>query len=407
MSGLEGAPGRSGASDRILYLDVLRGFAVMAIFIVNIKAMTMPLAYYSNPSIWGDPTDQLIAIVQRFVVDDKWRTIFTALYGAGLLMIADRLAARGETRPILRRRNLWLIVFGFAHFFLIWAGDILAIYGMIGLLAMLFVRRKGRGLAMFGLGFLALGTAWAGAFAYLPVVVPEFAAKVAPLVWEPTPEILAEQIAAMQGGFLSQIGLRAEEAVAFYVFWFGFGGMWLITLGLMLCGMALYRSGLLRGAWPWAVTLPLGVVSLGAAFALDGWQIAALQRTDYAFDTQSSATFIAMIDGYLGGFGYACIVSALLSFGLRFGAVAAAGRMAFTNYIFSSLVGTSLAGGHLFGLFGEFSLTMLMVIVALTILTILVVSPLWLNRFGQGPLEALWRRLVYGRSVAKAPIVAG
>jgi uncharacterized protein len=394
----EARNGPVSPDDRIGYLDLLRGFAVMAIFIVNIKGMTMPLAFYANPSLWASETDRLIAIAQRFVVEDKWRTIFTALYGAGLVMMADRFAATGRDLGILRRRNLWLVVFGLIHFFLIWSGDILAIYGMIGLLAMIFVQKTPRALFVWGIVLLATGTAWSGGFSYLPMLSPEFAKEVEPFIWNPGPDTLAEQIAAMQGGIPSQIAHRAIEAVGFYLFYFLLGGFWLVTLGLMVMGMALFRSGLLAGSWPLAATVPLAVVGLGGSILLDSYQVMALVRSDYDFAVQSANTWIMLIDGYLGALGYTGLVSVLVSLGIGFGAVRAVGRMAFTNYILCSLIGTSLAGGHLFGLYGEVSLLFLMGVVAATFVGMLIWSPLWLRRFRHGPLEWLWRRLVYGRA---------
>ena len=79
MSDTQLSGGPVTAGERIDYLDILRGFAVMAIYIVNIKGMVMPFAYYANPSLWGSDIEQWIAMIQKYVVDDKWRTTFSAM----------------------------------------------------------------------------------------------------------------------------------------------------------------------------------------------------------------------------------------------------------------------------------------------------------------------------------------
>jgi len=394
-----GAPagGPVSAVDRIDYLDVLRGFAVMAIFIVNIKAMLMPFPFYTNPSLWGTPLEEALANAQKFIVDDKWRTTFTALYGAGLMMIWQRLEARGETRSTLLKRNLWLIVFGAIHLFLIWIGDILLTYGMTGLFAMLFVRSSTRGLFLWGSMLLIFGIAWMGGFMALGAVSPEFATEMKPMMWVPTEEVFNSDVEALGGGILDQTIYRLINGAILVFFGFLFGGLLPVSLGLMLLGMGLFRTGLYRGAWPIVATLPLAIVALGSAWGLDYLQIQQLKATDYAFETYATQGWFAMIDGVLGAFGYACLISALISMGLKFGPVAAVGRMAFTNYITCSLIGTTLAGGHAFGMFGDVSLSYMMAVVMATFIGMLIWSPLWLKSFRFGPLEWLWRSLVYGQ----------
>ncbi|NNU16882.1 DUF418 domain-containing protein [Parvularcula sp. ZS-1/3] len=387
------AGGPVTGEQRLAYLDILRGFAVMAIFAVNIKAMTMPFAYYGNPSLWGTELEQLIAVIQKFIVDDKWRTTFTALYGAGLLMIWQRLEARGETRGLLARRNGFLLLFGAIHMVFIWVGDILTLYALIGFAALLFVRMGPIRLWIFGLVFLVIGIAWAAGFQML-FNIEELSAKMAPKFWSPTEESLAVELAAMGGGITEQLMFRATSA-AFVLPVMLLSGMGMITLALMLLGMALFKGGLYRGAWPFTLALPLAVVALGAAWGLDAWQIAQLKESDYAFETYNNLMAFAMLDGVLGAFGYGCLISALVSLGIKFSAFAAVGRMAFTNYITCSLIGTTVGGGHALGMFGETPLTLLVAIVLGTYVAMLIWSPLWLKFFRFGPLEWVWRSMVY------------
>ncbi|MEM9838032.1 MAG: DUF418 domain-containing protein [Pseudomonadota bacterium] len=392
------AAGPVAVGDRIDYLDILRGFAVMAIFIVNIKAMVMPFAFYANSSLWATDLDQHIATIQKFVVDDKWRTTFTALYGAGLLMIWQRLEARGEGRGVLFRRTFWLLIFGAIHLLGLWTGDILFSYGLAGFLAILFVRMGTTKLYIFGLIILLLGTVWMAFFAAGPVYNDELRAELEPLFWAPGPEEIASEVASQQGSIMGQFEARIEGAIGYIGFFVIIGGGLMTTLGLMVLGMALFRSGLYRGVWPIALTFPLGLAALAGAWVLDWIQIQELKASNYSFDVYSLNAWKASLDGYLGALGYGCLISAIVSMGLKFGPVAAVGRMAFTNYITCTLIGTTLAVGHGGGLFGEVSLVFLMGVVVATFIGMLIWSPLWLRFFRFGPLEWLWRSLVYGRA---------
>lgn len=385
------------AAARFEYLDVLRGFAVMAIFVVNIKGMVMPFSYYINPALWGSDVATHIATLQKFVIDDKWRTIFTALYGAGLVMIAEKSEARGgDAGGRLVKRNLWLIFFGLIHLLFIWVGDILFAYGATGLLAMLFRRMGQAKLFVVGGLILVLGFLWTSLFTVAPVFMEEFRVEMEPLLWGSDPAAIEEEIAAMRGGIADQHLARLTGGLA-YILFYVFGGMAALTLGIMLMGMGLFKAGLLRGAWGVKTSLVVAVIGLGGAWTLDALQVQYFHDNGANFTAYSFAAPVGIIDGLLGALGYAALVSALLGAGVRFGPVAAVGRMAFTNYIACSLIGTTLAGGHAwgFGLFGEATLPQLMGVVGITFVAMLIWSPLWLAIFRFGPLEWVWRSLSY------------
>ncbi|MEM1409125.1 MAG: DUF418 domain-containing protein [Pseudomonadota bacterium] len=383
--------------ERIAYIDVLRGIAVLAIFVVNIKVMMAPFAYYENLSLWSTSMDQTIAIVQRYLIHDKWRGVFTLLYGAGLLVFADRLRVQGAGRAVLVKRNLWLMLFGAIHLFGIWVGDILLLYGCAGLATLLFTEMKTTKLMMFSCLFLLLGGAWMAGLSSMMSSSPEFTAELKPLFWLPTEESLDAEATAILGSLQEQISARFINGIGVF---FGFvlaGGLYPFTIGLMLLGMGLFRVGLLRGTWSPCVTLPVATVFLAAAWWLDGYQIAALRASEFAFTTQNHIQALTNLDGVLGAIGYAALVSSLLGMGLKLSPLAAAGRMAFTNYILCSLVGTTLAAGHGMALYGRLSLAEMIGIVAAVTAFILVFSPLWLRFFRQGPLEWAWRSLLHGR----------
>ena len=388
------APVREG--DRLDYLDILRGFAVLAIFAVNIKAMAAPFAFYSNASLWPGDYDQLVAQVQAFLIDDKWRTNFTALFGAGLVLIgmkAEASGVRGRGRILLR--NSWLMIFGAIHLLLIWGGDILFAYALAGFLVLWFRNLSATIIGWVMLGLLLLSTVWVSGFGVMPALVPEVGAEVSGFLWGTNPDITAAELETYRGGVAGHLGDRWASAIMYIGLYYVMGGHLLQTIAIMLAGMWLFKIGFFRGAWSAGNYLMLAISALALSFGLEAMRQDYLARTDWSFEAYCFYTPVAEIAGYAGAFGYAALVGFFYRLGIRFPPVAAAGRMAFTNYIACSLSGTTVFYGHAGGLFGYLTLLQLMAIVAGVWLAILVWSPVWLRFLHFGPLEWLWRSLTY------------
>jgi len=141
-------------------MDIARGFAVMGIVLMNVIAFSMPEAAYINPAAWGGmgAADILAWVLSFILVDGKMRGLFSLLFGASMLLLMDRTEmAGGNGRHRMVIRSLWLLVIGMAHYLLLWWGDILALYAVVGLVAMLFAGQ--RPLALVKLAFLAFGIA--------------------------------------------------------------------------------------------------------------------------------------------------------------------------------------------------------------------------------------------------------
>ena len=128
------------AAERLLSLDTLRGVAVMGILVMNVYAFAMPLAAYYNPLIMGgsDALNMGVWYFTHLFFDQKFMSIFSMLYGAGLVMMMNRAAARGAAfTPVFFRRSAWLMVLGLLHAYLIWFGDILFHYALMGMVVFL------------------------------------------------------------------------------------------------------------------------------------------------------------------------------------------------------------------------------------------------------------------------------
>jgi uncharacterized protein len=382
--------------DRIISMDVLRGFAVLAIFVVNIKAMAMPFPYYGNAELWGSEIDKQIAIWQAYLVDNKWRTIFTALFGAGLVLIAEKSVHHGKSGAWrIVQRLFWLLLFGLVHLIGMWTGDILTSYALAGFIALLFRNMSVKALSWWAFGIMLVAFIWTTGFSMGPVFVPEVTAEVAPEFWGTDPERLQEMRDLGLAPVSEQISARAMDAVFMIGFYFFLGGFGLLTVGLMLVGMAMFKSGYLRGEKPLWVYALCTVLFLGIAFGIDHNRLGYIENEGWTVESAFLMTPIALLAGWAGAFGYASLIMILSKAKWVFYPFAAAGRMAFTNYIGCTLLATAWYGPFISGRFGSVTLQELMVFVGLTSVGLLVFSTVWLMLFRFGPLEWLWRSLTY------------
>jgi len=390
-------------ADRIVALDALRGFAVLGILVMNIQTFAMPMAAYVNPTSLGplEGANWWVWLTSHLLADRKFISIFSMLFGAGILLFTEHATARGGAPVGLHyRRMAWLLVFGMAHGYLLWYGDILATYAVCGMLAFLFRRKPARVLLTVGLVAMAIGSGLYLFFGWsMRFWPPEAVQGLLASIWQPPPEAIAHEVAIYRGGWLAQMAHRAPQTFFLQVQFLLMYELWRAG-GLMLVGMALYRWGILTGARSASFYRRLAAAGLLAGLPLAaygvwrnieaGWNI----RYSFFFGPQWNywaGLLVAL--GYCGVIMLACRSRALASVTAR---LAAVGRMAFTNYVAQTLVGTTLFYGHGFGLYGSVSrMEQLLVVLAVWVAQ-LVASPIWLRHFHFGPLEWLWRALTYG-----------
>jgi uncharacterized protein len=398
------------ATPRIAAIDTVRGFAVLGILLMNIVSQGLPgYAYISPAHAGGDTGADLAAWLVNFVaVDGKMRALFTLLFGASLLLIADGADGRVPGPAALHyRRMAWLLLIGMAHAWLVWSGDILVTYALAG--ALLFPARRLAPHQLFVLGGLVLAMLMLASLAAwwhfhglqqtladpaTPVAVARDArAALATLL--PAAGEAAREIAGFRGGFADAFHARAATTLLFQTVLIPQGWLW-EALGIMAIGMGLYRSGFFTAAaidrriarlvW----LLPAGAV-LTVPVAM--WLYAT--RWDpvacLAADALLAPVRIAM------AIGWAALLMRLLHAGVGRAVLvrlAACGRMALSNYLGANILTTTLFNGYGFGLFGHLGRAELLGVVAAVWALQLWASPLWLRYFRYGPFEWLWRSLV-------------
>ncbi len=386
---------------RIQALDVIRGLSILGILAVNADGYAAPQAASLHPQAWLYPNEGATAL-SYWVMDtffhDKFLTLFSMLFGVSLFLVGGERSdkRRGE---ILARRLVVLFGFAMLHGFGIWWGDILSLYAVTGCL-MFFCRSwRPKTLLTVGISLYA-----AMMVRQLPPELLSFSAPTATQIsaqHHPDPSALrkhkvavADTMAEAKGSWSGAYRVNAQAYRSLLQ-----GDPWLIpqTLGLMMIGLALFKQGYLAGRSSnrrYALAIAAGLPGL----IIVGWLC---WRAD-VLDARSPVTGAALLSlAPFVALAYAAGLMLLLrtSMAPAMKPLAAAGRMAFTNYLSQSIIMTTIFYGGRGALMGEVDRPGLWVI-TLAIWTLqLVWSPLWLSRFEMGPFEWVWRMLTIGRII--------
>lgn len=388
------------AQDRIESIDVLRGFALLGILLMNIQSFAMVEAAYFDPSQFGDLTgiNWWVWALSHALADMKFMALFSMLFGAGIVLVSEARQARGH--PTLGHhyfRNFWLLVFGLIHAYLIWYGDILVTYAIAAFV--LYWLRNLRAVWLFVLGAATLCVPLLInlSLAFAPAeVVQEIASEFA----YSTEEIMAE-VEAYRGTWSENLTQRTASALGMHVAALPGFLIWRAG-GLMLIGMGLFKTGVLAGRRSTRFYTRLAIVGLVVGLPLV--ILSTLKLTENDYDPLFGQLGLGIAYNYFGS-----IALALAYVGLVMRMVqsnwlpalqmrlAAVGRTAFTNYILQSLICTFIFYGFGFGLFGYLDRWAQVLIVFAIWALQLIIAPLWLSRYRFGPLEWLWRTLTYMR----------
>jgi uncharacterized protein len=397
-------------SERYLSLDMLRGFALFGILAVNIQAFAMIFSSLANPTIFGDLTglNYWAAMLTNLLASMKFITLFSLLFGAGVLLMTRNIERKGGKPAALHyRRMLWLILIGLLHAYVLWYGDILVSYGLCGLLVFLFRKMSPRKLLIIGLIGICVASLIFVALDWSLPYWPEEMVKTSMEALHPDTETIAAEVNAYRGGWWDQMIHRVPLALTFQTTVLLLMVLWR-TVGVMLIGMALLKWGILTGGRGteceerfdfkrlyWKFVIIGG--SVGLTMALYGWfsNFRHHWSLDYSmFEGQQfnywGSLFLA--GAYIGGL-MLLHESGRLSLLVR--SLAAVGQMAFTNYLMQTVICTILFYGHGFGLFGKVNRVWQMLIVFLIFAFQMWLSPIWLKHFRFGPMEWVWRSLTY------------
>lgn len=394
------SPAPVSSAERLESLDVLRGFALLGILAMNIRMMAAPFGAYLYPyALWEfEGANRAAYMFTAVFFDLKMMGLFSMLFGAGVVLYAGKGGAGAPTTGLWFRRMGWLLAIGLVHAYLIWNGDILVPYALCGLLVLWWVRNwSPRALLIGGLAMLTIGAllnagqmlAWDSMSAADRAEQLEF--------MSPTPAQAQQQLADMHGGYLEVVAGRAPMVALGQSIYFAIFFLWRCG-GMMLVGMALFKSGFLTGARAPAFYARTAAVCLAIGVALSSYGFTALESIAFAMPARAIADSWNYAGAIFTSVGYAAAILYVITTG-RLAALrrrlAAVGQMAFTNYLSHSVITAALFLGWGLDLAGRFDYAQQLLVVGAIWILQLVVSPLWLARFRFGPAEWLWRSLTY------------
>jgi uncharacterized protein len=381
-------------AERIVGLDALRGFALLGILVINVRVFSMPEIVLFNPTAYGDfsGANYWAWLAGHVLVKQKFITLFTLLFGAGVALFTRNRERDGADPVALHaRRSLWLVAFGLAHAYLLWYGDILVAYGVTALFVVVARDWAPEKLAMVGTALLLIPSTLQvlSALAASPEVLAN--------AWQPQQSAIQAEIEAYRSGWLGQMDHRVESS--FYRQTSGYiASTGWRTAGLMLYGMALFKTGIItnerstrfyRRLVAVGGTVGLAVVLAGVYYIeASGWAASASlywQQFNYWGSIPLAGAYLGLVMLYASWRPEGPVTQWL----------AAVGRTAFSNYILQTVVATSIFYGHGLGLFGRVSRVEALGIVVAIWAVQVPLSVLWLRYFRYGPLEWLWRALTY------------
>ncbi|MBI3407383.1 MAG: DUF418 domain-containing protein [Planctomycetes bacterium] len=423
---VEPAVAPATGQDRLFALDTLRGVAVLGILLMNILFFGMPMVAGFNPDAGGEEKllNRITWLVNQVLFEGKMRAIFSICFGAGVILLTSRAEKRGghaEIADVYYRRNLWLIAFGLVHAFFIWAGDILFSYGLVGLF--LYPFRKLRPWALITIGTILLIIAFSrGAIKGVMLqVLPEKAkeaqqakseqkeltdeqkkileawSKVQGFI-EPDEKHMKKDLDGHLGGYWNLFMYRAGfvvrmQSIGLYT------GTFFDVGSMMLIGMALMKMGVFTAHRSNRFYIIMACIGYGIGIACTGFVAFWAVYKDFELLKWIGPYFLTYPFGRLfvalGHIALIMLICKNARLPRTTAALAAVGRMAFTNYILASLICVILFEGFAFGLFGAFERYQLYLVVFGVWAVQIALSVVWLHFFRFGPLEWAWRALTY------------
>jgi uncharacterized protein len=414
-------------AERIDSVDTLRGFALLGILVMNIYFFALPGAVYFDPRVWGGAEGVNIWtwMATHILFEQKFMSIFSMLFGAGVVLMFQRAELRGSRfGRIWFRRCFWLLMIGLLHAYLLWYGDILFTYAVCGFMLYFFRRLSPWKLVVIGIVLMLVVLPLSSGLGLFMGFMRDTALEAEVLEAEgrdlnamqrsmldawtemkkeyyPTPEQLQEEVDLYSTGSYGEIFADRFPVVLNMQLVAGIINVYWHVGGLMLIGMGLMKSGVFAAERSFRFYRGMVFWGYGAGLPLAVWSVIDLKAHGFDFiHTFVLGGHFNLAAGLLIALGHVGLVMLVCKAGL-FTALrlrmAAVGRMALTNYLMHTLICITLFYSQGFGLFGSLPRLPLMgVVLAIWIFQLSFCRP-WLQRFRFGPAEWLWRSLTYRR----------
>ncbi|MEK5146305.1 DUF418 domain-containing protein [Psychrobacillus sp. FSL K6-4615] len=382
----------TGVNERIISIDVMRGFALLGIFVVNMLFFHSPYIYI-NPYTWfQNPSDyETFKMIDIFVQGSVY-PLFSMLFGYGLAMQFRKSTANGG--PFAKfavRRLTVLLIIGCIHAFLIWAGDILITYALAGFVLILMIRLKPIWLLLISIFLFLIPNGLLYGLVYLG----SFLEPNATIIYTGIQEIEASIVAYGQGSWGDIFSQRLAD-------WLYMSGNGLIVISMLFTIVPFLLLGAAAAKWKlierarelkvyWMITV-LVMLIVGTVIK---WLPYLLEANLFTMGIQDT------FGGPLQAIAYAGIIALVCSIPFAakiFSPISKVGRMSMTTYLMQSIIATTIFYAYGFGLYGKIDLStgtwMAIGIYAFQV----VFAEIWFTKFKQGPVEMLWRKLTYSNN---------
>ena len=399
-------------NERIESIDVLRGFALLGILIMNITSFAMPSMAYFSPVVYDINTlNHVIFSLTHIIADQKFMAIFSMLFGASTILFINSVKIRGK-RPLLLyySRNFWLLIIGWIHSSYLWYGDILFIYALCAFLLFFFKNLTPKKQFILGcLIYLIPSFSNYAAYEYVIDYLDPAEQNDIIMHWNPSDKNLQQEIDAYRGSYKEQFRYREQmwssnndnndgiaEGIIGLSYLLDFFSR---SFGMMLIGMACFSWGVFSNTltksfyrklliYGFGIGLPLSIAGLFLNYSYDwNWKyIQFLGRTPNNIATPLIAF------GYIG----------LIMLWIRKGSfinlqekLRSIGKTALSAYLIQTVTATFIFYGIGLGLFGYVNRGYQLVIMFFIWGVLFKFCPLWLKNFQYGPVEWIWRMLTH------------
>ncbi|RFU67563.1 DUF418 domain-containing protein [Bacillus sp. V59.32b] len=380
-------------ADRIVSIDILRGFSLLGILLVNMPSFHTPFLYINPLTWWTDNPDRMLYIFTDIFAQASFYPLFAFLFGFGGILFAERVNKRGQSFPVLfSRRMLALLLIGCIHAFFIWHGDILINYALFGFIFILFYKMSGRLLLILGsliylIPFLML------AMLMIAAQVFEMGGLEIPIDHEAVRQSMEVY---RNGTFIEIMRQRFDD-------WYAVNNLasavllFLSIFPLFLIGGGFAKLRLLErpGIYRKHLRIIMAVsLVLGLLVKLIPYLTANNYATVFLQDT---------FGGPLLSLFYITAITLLLQRNLVHKVMlpfSYVGRLSMSNYLIQSIIGTLIFYSYGLGLYGRVSFSTGLVLVGGTFVIQMLASKYWLAYFLMGPVEYVWRMFTYGKKPA-------
>jgi uncharacterized protein len=395
-------------AERIQIVDILRGFALFGILLVNMAIFSHPFQTILFPADPAMPWyDRAATWLIHFAAEGKFYSLFSLLFGLGLTLLMERIQARGgRFVPLYGRRLLVLLVIGATHASLIWMGDILLMYALLGFPLILFRKARPRTLLIWAVILIAiplLFTAAATGLVELGRAMPEGAAQIDQAFAQTEAGYTADLARANRVYASGTFGEVTQQRIYDYssmgltsFFVLGFNVLAMFLVGVWFGQRQVFQdleANRLRFRKLLIWGLIVGIVG-NATYAT-------LIMTLPRFNPNWSLLLATVAQGVgapllcLAYLSALALLSLRPAWGARLKVLAPVGQMALTNYLMQSIICTLIFYGYGLGLFGQVGPAAGILLTVVIYLIQIPVSHWWMKRFRYGPAEWLWRSLTY------------